>query len=157
MSNFNGHTLIKDSQTGFLTHTKGHALNGFTLKKKVRFLKVLKKCWPNLSQALDAVQIARQTFYDHLHHDEGFHEAIEEIKERFLDHLESVMSARAAKDGGFMDRICLLRSYRPDRFAPKTQVSIQPSQATEELLNRLGEAYNRDRKVIEAKAITEEN
>lgn len=133
-----GTTLTTDEETGFLTPTFAYSIHGFTSERKQDFIRQISKYWPHMSKLCKHVGIHIQTFRSHCLKDKHFKEAVDyamtEAQESGCDDLEVSMFSRAKTPGGFMDRIAMLRAYRPGKFSDNRRVEIDIGSNAKELL-----------------------
>ena len=122
--NITGASLVVDPDTGFLMSTSGYSLEGFSPTKKIKAVALAYEFWPHIARICESVGIHRNTFTNHYKLDKKFCESIDDARERALDDAESAMRARSMAPGGFMDRIALLKAYRPERWDREHRVSI---------------------------------
>lgn len=115
--------LVQDPETGYLYRDikSGSVGMDFTLAKKKEFVAAYRSMFPNLTGACEQAGISRMTYYNHLKLDSAFSQDIKNIKEEKSDKLESVMFEVACmpKPAAFMDRIAMLRAYRPTLYTEK--------------------------------------
>lgn len=112
----------QDPDTGFLYQPVSNSgTDAFSLEKKKAFLPLYTACFPDLTEALKQTGVSRRTFYLHLKFDTEFSLAFREIQEQKADKVESAMFQVAIqpKSGAFMDRIAMLRAYRPGLYTEK--------------------------------------
>lgn len=121
---FNANTMVVDKETGFLVPGQGYTLEGFNLPKKIKFVELAKEMWPRIGLLCQAVGICRQTFTNHYKADLAFRKAVDEARDLALDEAEAAMRANSTAKGGFMDRIALLKAYRPERWNPERQLTL---------------------------------
>jgi hypothetical protein len=118
-----GHGMVRDPETGYLYVVSKSESVGYlmTLEKKKEFVSLYKACFPDLTSALEQAGFSRQTYYNHMRIDGAFAKDIQEIREQKADKLESAMFAVAIqpKSSSFMDRIAMLRAYRPGLYTEK--------------------------------------
>ena len=143
-----GTSLVLDPNTGYMVGTTTRKFVGFTAEKKVRVMQLLKKCWPDITAACDAVGVSTTAFYDHLHLDPKMAGMVEEFKKRETSKLERVMVERAQTPGGFMDRIARLRYLAPLRYNPVAQQQVADKKKADNMMDLM--------KVVDAKNITED-
>ena len=103
----------------------GSNLCTFGSENKLRFIEILRKTWPHIKKACDAVGISTQTYRNHYGSDSKFKELIDELKEERLDNLEAVMLDNGEKPAGFLDRIAYLRAHRPALYNPAQKVIVE--------------------------------
>jgi len=123
-STINGNSLAIDPETGFLVPMNGYKLEGFDATKKARFIDLVGKFWPRIGAVCDAVGVSRQTYYNHYKIDAKFREMVDLQREEKLDSAEAAMVDNSTRPGGFMDRIALLKAYRPERWNPEHRLSV---------------------------------
>lgn len=119
-----GTSLVVDHETGFLTPGDGYRYEGFTIDKKLRFLELAPEFWPHVTRICQAVGISRYTYANHYKLDERFRELVDAARDHALDEAEAAMRSNSIRPGGFMDRIALLKAYRPERWNPEHKVSV---------------------------------
>lgn len=126
---------LQDPETGFLYTTDPYrGDHEFSLQKKIAIIPIYQATFPSLTEAIKEVGISRQTFYWHLKFDHAFAAVIAEIRESKADKIESAMFQVAIqpKAGSFMDRIAMLRAYRPALYTEKrinlTAKDLEPSE-----------------------------
>lgn len=120
----NGSSLVVDPETGFLTASEGYKLTGFDPSKKLKFIELAPQMWPHVSAICQAVGISRSTFSNHYKLDEKFRAEVDEGREQALDEAEHAMRTNSTRPGGFMDRIALLKAYRPERWNPEHRLTV---------------------------------
>src|SRR5579863_5168181 len=98
----------------------------FNPERKLRFISLLERVWPDISQCCKAIGIHYTTFYNHVKRDEKFREAVNAIKTSKLDELERV-SIESGRDmrKGFLDRAMILRAHRPELYDRAKVVKIE--------------------------------
>lgn len=116
--------MAVDPETGLMVNTDGYKLVGFTLPKKLQFLELAPLHWPHISRLCELVGITRQTFSNHYKIDEKFRELVDAGRELALDEAENAMRVNSIRPGGFMDRIALLKAYRPERWNPEHRLTV---------------------------------
>ena len=110
---------------------------------KVRFLELAERNWPNLTVVLKAVGASKRDFEMHMRLDRNFRDRVEGIRDSRMDVLESVMLAAGLKPRGFMDRMAMLRAYRPGVWNPDRKMEVQVRALTDEEERRRGELLRR--------------
>lgn len=124
MKEFTGSSLVLDPETGYLTNSTVNSLTGFNATRKQQFVEFAREWWPNIMKICEAVGITHPTFYSHYAVDPKFRADIDACRERILDNAEHVMAQRAMAPGGFMDRIAMLKAYRPARWDQERRYRI---------------------------------
>ncbi len=133
----------------------------FTPEKKALWYKHFEKSC-NLTSALNAISIARKTFYIHLEKDPYLKELYLETIERHADKIEQIMRESAELPGnqGFRDRIAWLKAHR-DKFKDRVQLEQKiDKKGLLELYNQLPpnlRSKGDKQRIIDAEVISEEN
>lgn len=98
---------------------------GLTLEKKIKLVELIRKCWPNVTQARKELDIPINAYRKHLAYDSKFAQDIEDIKEELVDKIEGVMAEQAQSGPkGFLDRIAFLRAHRRDLYGTRATVDV---------------------------------
>jgi hypothetical protein len=155
---FSGAQLVVDPKTGFLEFrpdisaalkTQGKNLPvgaggacGFTAEKKVKFISLFRRCWPNMTKAALKVGISRWTVKNHMRVDEAFADAVQAVVEEAIDGIEETMQRHGKKQKNYLDRVTLARAYRPEVFDPAKRLIIErgASLTPDEARSRLSRA-----------------
>jgi len=94
-----------------------------TDEMKVKFLELYRER-PNLAKIATELGVNRRSIVRHMQQDSAFSQAVDAIREEWLDGIEEYMIERSGEKSGFMDRIALLRAYRGDKYQAKTGPSV---------------------------------
>ena len=98
--------------------------DGFDSKKKQLFLELYAKS-PNLTAAAQAIGHSPQLIHYHFERDPEFKKAFDAVRQGLCDQLEGKVYEYGQRPQNFMDRIAYLRAYRPDRWNPQAQITVQ--------------------------------
>jgi len=139
--------MNKDIAKREFKQTKLMALND---ESKAKFLEMYSER-PNIAKIAKEIGVNRRTVQEHMKRDTAFGDAIDAIREEWLDGIEAYMIERSGEKSGFMDRIALLRAYRGDKYQAKTGPSVVINN-NKDSINDLFTKIPKD-KVIEAKVI----
>lgn len=130
------HSSVKESNGNALEEGKKRAGAGpdfyyFDRPKKLKFLTNLKKSGFNIGLACRAVDVTRQTYFNHMKLDPIFNQAVVSIREDTLDQHE----ATAFKNGknakrGFLDRAMMLKAYRGEVFDKARRLIVEGHSVT---------------------------
>lgn len=135
-------TWAIDDKTGYryLANTS----LGLTLDKKIKFIQLLRKCWPNVAQVRAELGISSTVYKKHLAMDSKFASDIDEIKEELVDRIEGVMAENAQSGPkGFLDRIAFLRAHRRDLYGNRATVDVNVHNVSrDELSYKLDKMHN---------------
>lgn len=144
-------TWALDDKTGYkyLAHTS----HGLTLDKKIKFIDLLRKCWPNIAQARREIGISSRVYKQHIAMDAKFAADIEDIKEELVDRIEGIMAENAQSGPkGFLDRIAFLRAHRRDLYGNRATVDVNVHNVSrDELSYKLDKMSN----VFDTQLVTE--
>lgn len=119
--NFSGVDCHVDPATGMI---EAHQVVGFTIRRKLLFLELAKKIWPNLSLICEHIGIAPTTYRAHYNIDRVFREQIIAIEEAVTDRVEAKLAEFALEKGNFMDRIAWLRAHRGSKYNEKKMIQV---------------------------------
>ena len=146
--------IIKVSDPGKALRPQ-HKQTKVTRKKKLALLEFLANDF-NMSAAANHIGLHRQTIIYAINHDTQLKDAIQEIKDGYLDTIENagLQVAIQPTREGFNDRKLMLQAHRRDTYNPQPTLqvnhTITDSNATIEARKILqGLAINTDYKVIE--------
>lgn len=120
-SNIGGVNCSIDPQTGMIEVDK---IKGFTIKRKVMFLELAKKLWPNISLICEHIGIASNTYRAHYNVDRVFRDKITAIEEAVTDNVEAKLAEYALEKANFMDRIAWLRAHRGSKYNEKRMIQV---------------------------------
>lgn len=107
---------FKKREGEFLSTGSGFDNYTFSPERKISFLALCRKFWPDISRCCRTIGISNVTFYTHLKKDEKFFAAVEEIKLAKIDAIEATGMRQAAKPKSFLDRAMMLRAHRPELY-----------------------------------------
>ena len=143
-SHFNGQSLVKDPETGFLGPGNNWSLAGFGSDRKLEYLKALMEN-PSPGYASKKIGINYHTFLNHYKSDPEFHKRVdfvmEESRHSHKGDIESTMLARAKSANGFMDRMAWLRRHFPGEYNDTRRVEHTVSESVLEKLEGLTNSY----------------
>lgn len=134
---FNGNSCVKDPVTGYLTPTHQGALTVFGSDSKVKFIELFKQNG-DLGTSCESLGVSYQTMRDHVKADEAFARDMNIALSQMEDKITGVMYRQALTEKGTMDRFGWLRAHNPSKWNPKTQITVNSSEASvNELLSTL--------------------